>query len=131
MACFIDPPASKAAFLTTPMIQQLTAVSGSLKLAPAQVREEPKHRQHLYPQTWHQRRRGQAALLRKRTSTKQQRCKEEPTLTTPVKEEITVCQWLPSIPAEGDELVHARIRASHLARVAKEAFVHPSNQSAI
>lgn len=116
------------------MIQQLTAVSRSLKLAPAQVREEPKHRRHPYPQKWHQRRRGLAALLRKRTSTKQQRCKEEQTATTPedrLKEEITVRQWLPSIPAEGDQLVHTRIRASHLARVAQEAFVHPSNQSAI
>lgn len=55
-------------------------------------------------------------------------------MTTPedgVKEKITVRRWLPSIPAERDQLVHARIRASHLARVAQEACVHPSNQSAI
>lgn len=70
MACFIDN-ASKAAFLMTPRTQQLTAVSRSLKLAPAQVREEPKNRQHLYTPKWHQRRRGLAALLRKKTSTKQ------------------------------------------------------------
>lgn len=55
-------------------------------------------------------------------------------MTTPedgVKEKITVRRWLPSIPAEQDQLVHARIRASHLSKVAQEACVHPSNQSAI
>ncbi|XP_064877113.1 E3 SUMO-protein ligase ZBED1 [Oncorhynchus nerka] len=137
MACFIDPR-FKISFLDEPEAAKVdtdSCVQEALKLAAAQVRDEPQSTSSTSTTpTAASEGKGLAGLLRNITSTSQQRGEEGQIPTTPedrVKEEIRVYLSLPPISAEEDPLVWWRGHASeqpHLARVAREILCIPATR---
>nr|XP_054589246.1 E3 SUMO-protein ligase ZBED1-like [Nothobranchius furzeri] len=130
MACFIDPR-FKNNFLDAPVDDVVDrCVQEALKLTPVQVRQEPQSTSS--NSTAAAGGKGLAGLLKKITSTRQQRSEEGSGSATPedkVKEEVKVYMSLPSIPADDDPLVWWRGHASelpHLARLAKKLLCIPA-----
>lgn len=106
-------------------------VQKAVKLA-AHVRKEPQNTTTTSTPTAASEGKGLAGLLKKITSTRQQRGEEGQILTTlegSVKKEIKVYLSLPLLPAEEDPLVWWRGHASelpHLARVARKLLCIPA-----
>lgn len=133
MACFMDPR-FKTNFLDATVDDIVdSCVQEALKLTPVQVRQEPDEPQSTSSTpTAAARGKGLAGLLKKITSTRQQRTEEASGSATPedkVKEEARVYLSLPSIQAEDDPLVWWKGHASelpHLARLAKKLLCIPA-----
>nr|XP_054591712.1 E3 SUMO-protein ligase ZBED1-like [Nothobranchius furzeri] len=120
MACFIDPR-FKNNFLDAPVDDVVDrCVQEALKLTPVQVKQEPQSTSS--NSTAAAGGKGLAGLLKKITSTRQQRSEEGSGPATPedkVKEEVKVYMSLPSIPADDDPLVWWRGHASELPHLAR------------
>lgn len=132
MACFIDPRFKKS-FSDVPEAAEVeSCIQEALKLAPTQVRQEPQEgtsSTSTTTPTAASKKQGLGSLLKKITSTRQQRGEEGQISMTPedrVKEEIKAYLSLPSISAEEDPLVWWRGHESELPHLARKLLCIPA-----